>query len=138
MNNCVICKEIIDHPTRSKCCTRVKCRIKFSYFKLAEKGYDPVLYYEQLIASKYQVRCKKCEEKFIARFKRDLFFPVCEKCENQEKEVFWPLIDEINKEAIEDATGIFLPSSVFESLREQRDKKEKAPEGANGLPPSIN
>ena len=72
------------------------------------------------------MRCKKCEEKFIARFKRDLFFPVCEKCENQEKEVFWPLIDEINKEAIEDATGFFLPSSVFESLREQRDKKEKA------------
>ncbi|MBD3312864.1 hypothetical protein GF345_00320 [Candidatus Woesearchaeota archaeon] len=116
MNRCIICKRKFIRPGRTKCCTRVECRIKLSYIMLAQKGYDPVMYYEQILHSGYKVICKRCDKDFIARFKRDLFFPVCEDCEIQEKEIFWPLIDEINKEAVEEASGYFLPSSTFDRM----------------------
>ncbi|MBU0535933.1 MAG: hypothetical protein KKE20_03140 [Nanoarchaeota archaeon] len=117
MNRCMICKEMINHPQRTRCCARVRCRIVFSYYLLKQKGYDPEMYYAQIIDSKKRVLCKKCGKEFIARFKRDLFFPVCKECEHER---FWSIIEELEKEALDEACKFFLPSEVFDMIRKDR------------------
>lgn len=115
---CIICQQWFETPpNRKRCCTRVKCRIKMSYKILHNKGYDPEMYYQQLIVSKYKVRCKLCNKEICARFVRDFFYPICKECEDREKEIFWPCIDEINKDAIEESCGFILPSSFLEIIK---------------------
>jgi len=119
---CIICKQWFDHekPNRRHC-TRVRCRIKLSYIILRQKGYDPEMYYQKMILEGHQVKCKLCSIEMKARFIRDFFYPICKKCEDGEKEVFWPCVDEFNKDAIEEACGFALPQYFLETIKNTWD-----------------